>query len=145
MSRLQDQLNSGIELPSTISALPKRCLSIYEQMQATNRITEKAKSSTTVQTAANVPLRAVTSFFRAPTVSNNNTSFSWLSNTLRGIITPTPRNSDGETSRLMKEGRCFNCKGRGHTMLNCPEKAKISAITDASDIDDIENIDQGKE
>ena len=30
-------------------------------------------------------------------------------------------------------------------MLNCPEKAKISAITDASDIDDIENIDQENE
>ena len=30
-------------------------------------------------------------------------------------------------------------------MLNCPKKAKISAITDASHVDDIENIDQGKE
>ncbi len=46
--RLQDGLNSGIELPKMISALAKRCLSIYEQMQATNRIKEKAKSSTIV-------------------------------------------------------------------------------------------------
>ena len=138
-------MNSGIELSSTISALAKRCLSIYEQMQATDRIREKAKSSTTVRTTANVPLRAVTSSSRAPIVSNNNTSFSRLSNTLRGTITPTPQNSDAEISRLMKEGRCFNCKGRGHTILNCPEKAKISAITDASHVDDIENIDQGKE
>ena len=46
--RLQDRLNSGIELPKTISALAKRCLSIYKQMQATNRIKERAKSSTTV-------------------------------------------------------------------------------------------------
>ncbi len=29
-------------------------------------------------------------------------------------------------------------------MLNCPEKAKVPAITDASDIDNIENIDQRK-
>ena len=139
--RLQDRLNSSIELPSTISALAKHCLSIYEQMQATDWIREKAKSSTTVQTTANVPLKAITSSSRAPIISNNNTTFSRLSNTIRGTITPTPRNSDAEISRLMKEGRCFNCKGRGHTMLDCPEKAKVSAITDASDIDDIENID----
>ena len=30
-------------------------------------------------------------------------------------------------------------------MLNCPKKGKISAITDALLLDDIENIDQGKE
>ena len=56
-----------------------------------------------------------------------------------------PRNLDAEISQLIKEGRCFNCKERGHTMLNCPKKANVSAITDASDIDNIENIDQGKE
>ncbi len=55
------------------------------------------------------------------------------------------RNSDVEVSQPMKEERCFNCKGRRHTILNCPEKAKVSAIIDASDIDDIEDIDQGKE
>ncbi len=32
MLYLQDRLNSGIELPKTISTLAKRCLSIYEQM-----------------------------------------------------------------------------------------------------------------
>ncbi len=114
-------------------------------MQATDRIRKKAKSSTTVRTTANVPLRAVIGSSRAPMVPNKNTSFSHLSNTFRVFITPTPRNSDAEISLLMKEGRCFNYKERGHTMLNCPEKAKVSAITDASDIDDIENIDQGKE
>ncbi len=30
-------------------------------------------------------------------------------------------------------------------MLNCLEKAKVLAITDASDIDNIGNIDKGKE
>lgn len=32
--RLQDRLDSGVELPTSISALAKRCLCIYEQMQA---------------------------------------------------------------------------------------------------------------
>ena len=30
-------------------------------------------------------------------------------------------------------------------MLSCLKKANVSVITDASDIDNIENIDQGKE
>ncbi len=30
-------------------------------------------------------------------------------------------------------------------MLNCPEKAKVSTIINASDLADIKNIDQGKE
>ena len=143
--RLQDRLNSGIELPKTISALAKRCLSIYEQMQATDRIREKAKSSTTVQTTAKVPLKAVTFSSQAPAIPNKNTSFSRLSNILQGSIIPTSRNLDAEISQLMQESRCFNYKERGHTMLNYPKKANVSAITDASDIDNIESIDQGKE
>ena len=114
-------------------------------MQATNRIKKKAKSSTTVQTTVNIPLRAVTSSSQASTISNNNTSFSRLFTTLQGTITSTSRNSDAKTSRLIKKERCFNCKGTGHTMLNCPKKAKISTIIDASHIDDIKNIDQRKE
>ena len=114
-------------------------------MQATDQIKEKAKSSTIVQTTANVPLKAITSLFQVPTVSNNNISFSYLSNTLQRTITSTPWNSDAETSQLIKEGRYLNCKGREHTMLNCPQKAKISVITNSSHVDDIENIDQKKE
>ena len=144
-SQLQDWLNSSIELPNTISALVKRCLSIYEQMQATNRIRKKAKFSTIVWTTAIIPLRAVISSSRAPTVSNNNISFSCLSNTFQRTITLTPWNLDAEISRLIKEEICFNCKRRGNTMLNCPKKTKISAITDASHIDNIENIDQEEE
>lgn len=30
-------------------------------------------------------------------------------------------------------------------MLNCQEKVKGSVITDASDVDNIQNIDKGKE
>ena len=114
-------------------------------MQVTDQIREKAKSSTIVQIIAKVPLRAVICSFRAPAVPNKNTSFSRLSNTVQESITLTSRNSDAKISQLMKEGRYFNCKRRGHMMLNCPEKAKVSAITDASDIDNIDNIDQRKE
>ena len=110
-------------------------------MQATNRIKKKAKSSTTVQTTANIFLKAVTSSFQALTVSNNNTSFLRLSNTLQETITFTPRNSDAEISQLIKERRYFNCKGRGHTILIYSKKAKIFIITEASHIDNIENID----
>ncbi len=141
---LQDQLNSGMELPSTISALAKRCLSIYKQMQVTDQIREKAKSFTTIcQTAANVPLKTIISSSRAPTVSNNNISFSCLSNTLQETITLMSQNSDAKISWLMKQGRWFNCKEREHIILNYLEKAKVSVITDDLDIDDIENIDQG--
>ncbi len=142
---LQDPFNSGIELPKMIFALVKHCLSIYEQMQVIDQIRKKAKSSTIVRTTANISLRAVTSSSRVPTVSNKNISFLRLSNTLRGSITSMPRNLVAEISQLMKEGRYFNCKGGGHTMLNCPEKAKIFAIIDVLDIDNIKNINQEKE
>ena len=41
--RLQDYLNSGVELSTLISVLAKRCLSIYKQMQATNKIRDRTK------------------------------------------------------------------------------------------------------
>ncbi len=45
-----------------------------------------------------------------------------------GTMTPTPHHSDEERARLMKEGRCFSCKERGHTAYDCPRKVKIAAI-----------------
>ena len=142
--QLQKQLNSDIEFSNIISVLAKHCASIYKQMQTTNWIRKKAKSSIKVQTAANIFLRAVICSSRALTVFNNNTFFSHLSNTLWETTTLTTRNLDAETLWLMKEGRCFNYKGKGHIILNCPENAKISAIINISDVNDIENIDQRK-
>lgn len=49
-------------------------------------------------------------------------------------------NLEAEISRLIKERRCFNYKKKGHIILNCLEKAKVSAIIGASDVDNIENI-----
>ncbi len=46
--RLQNRLNSEIELPKTIPILAKRCLSIYDQIPVIDWIKEKVKSSTTV-------------------------------------------------------------------------------------------------
>ncbi len=52
---------------------------------------------------------------------------------------------DIEILQLMKEKKCFNYKERKYIMLNYLEKIKISTITDPLNIDNIENIDQGKE
>lgn len=109
MKRLQDQWNLEIKLIKIIFALVKHCLSIYKQLQATIRIKEKAKFSTTIQTLDNVLLRAVRDFFWA-LISYNNTYSSHLSNSLWGVITYMHQNADSEISRLMKERRCFHCK-----------------------------------
>ena len=50
-----------------------------------------------------------------------------------------------EISRFIKEGTYFNCKEKKHTILNYFEKTKISAITNASDVDNIKYIDKEKE
>lgn len=39
----------------------------------------------------------------------------------------------------------LNCKVRRDTILNFSKKANVFAIIDASDIENIDNIDQGKE
>lgn len=65
-------------------------------MQITNSIRKKTKSSIIIQTIANIFSRTYTIFFKASIISNNNTLFSYLSNTLWGIITPIPWNSDIE-------------------------------------------------
>lgn len=41
----------------------------------------------------------------------------------------------------MKEGICFNCNKKENTILNYLEKAKVFAITDALNADNIETID----
>lgn len=98
-----------------------------------------------MQNAANIPLKTVTSLFLVPTIFNNNNFFLYLSNTVQEIITCTSQNLDAETLQLIKKRRCFNCKEKGHKPLNCPKKAKISIITDTSNMNNIENIDLKKE
>ena len=39
-----------------------------------------------------------------------------------------PQHLDEKQACLMKEGRCFSCKERGHTTYDCPRKGKIAAI-----------------
>lgn len=51
---------------------------------------------------------------------------------------------DIEILRLIKEGKCFNYKKKEYIMINYLEKAKIFAITDISNVDNIENIDKKK-
>lgn len=56
-----------------------------------------------------------------------------------------PQNLDIEISWLIKKGRCFNCKRKRYIMFYYPDKATVSIIKNASDIDDIKNINQRKE
>jgi Zinc knuckle len=42
-------------------------------------------------------------------------------------ITHTNRLSDEERQRLLKEGRCFNCKKLGHMMRTCPNKQQSNS------------------
>ena len=86
--RLQDRLNSGVELPTSISALAKRCLSIYEQMQATDRIRDKTKPLQSTQTSA--PIYSSTRTYQVlVTNSRANPSFSRLSSSIIRTVTPT--------------------------------------------------------
>ena len=59
-----------------------------------------------------------------------NSSFFHLSSFITGNVTPTPRHLKEKRACLMKEGRCFNFKKRGHTAYDCPKKRKIAAISE---------------
>lgn len=50
-------------------------------------------------------------------------------------------NSDAKILELIKEVKYFNYKRKRYIMLNYPEKAKVFATRNASNINDIENID----
>lgn len=125
----QDQLNSGVELSASILALAKPCLSIYEQMQATDRIKDKTKPLQSTQTSgpANSSIR---SYLVPATNIRAHTHFSCLFSSISGTITSTPQHSKEERARLMKERRCISCEGRGHTAYDCPKKGKIAAISE---------------
>ena len=139
--RLQDRLNSGVELPTSISALAKRCLSIYEQMQATDRIRDKTKPLRSTQTSA--PTYSSTRTYQVPVTNNRaNPSFSCLSSSITETVTPTPRHSNEEQARLMKESRCFSCKKRCYTAYDYPKKGKIATISKGVSKD---SNSQGKE
>lgn len=138
-------MNSNIKLLSTTSTLTKRYLSIYKQMQITDWVKKKIKLFTIVQITIYIFLRSASNFSKAHTISNNNTFFLYLFNTVWRTITPIPQNLDAKISKLMKKRKCFNCKRRWYTILNCLEKAKIFAIINISDMNDIVNIDLEKE
>ena len=139
--RLQDRLNSRVELPTSISALAKRCLSIYKQIQATDRIRDKIKLLQSTQTSA--PIYSSTKTYQVPVTNNcTNTSVSRLSSFITRTVTPTPRHLKEEWACLMKEDRYFRCKKRGHTAYNCPKKGKIAAISEGVSED---SNSQGKE
>ena len=139
--RLQDRLNSGVELPTLISALAKRCLSIYKPMQATDRIRDRTKHLRSTQTSA--PTYSSTKTYQVPvTNSRANTSFFRFSSSIMKTVMPTPQHLEEKQTCLIKEGRCFSCKKRGHTAYDCPKKRKIAAISEGVSED---SNSQGKE
>ena len=76
------------------------------------------------------------------TNSRANISFSYLFSSITGTVTPMPRHLDEKQARLMKEGRCFNCKEKGYTAYNYSKKEKIAAISEGISKD---SNNQGKE
>ena len=96
-------------------------------MQAINRIKDRTKPTRTTSTSASIRLVAVP-YQRAVTNTRTNTPFSRLSSSILGTMTSTPQHLDKERARLMKEGRFFSCKEKGHTVYDCLRKEKIAAI-----------------
>ena len=91
--RLQDCLNFGVELLTSISALAKHYLAIYEQMQATDRIRNRTKPLESIQNSA--PTYLITKTYEVlVTNSCTNTSFSRLLSFIIGTKTPMPRRSE---------------------------------------------------
>ena len=100
-------------------------------MQATNRIRDRIKPQAIQATPVSAFMRQVTHPYQRPVTNiRANISFSCLSSSITGIITPTTQHSDEKWARLMKKGRCFSCKERGHTIYDCPRKEKIAAISE---------------
>ena len=45
-------------------------------------------------------------------------------------MTLTPQYLDEKQAHLMRKGRCFSCKEKGHTVYDCLRKGKIAAISE---------------
>ncbi len=130
-SRLQDWLNFGVKLPTSISALTKQYLSIYKQMQIIDRIRDRTKPQASQTTSASVFLRQVAHLYqRSVTNTRTNTLFLCFSSSIMGTMILMPQYWDKKQAHLMKEGRCFSCKEKGYTTYNYLKKGKITAISE---------------
>lgn len=88
---LKDWLNSGIQLPTFISAFIKCCLSIYEQMQFINEISDRTQHHVTHRTSFIVAIRQIAYIYsKSITKICVNASFSCLSNFIMVIMTLAP-------------------------------------------------------
>ena len=50
--------------------------------------------------------------------------------------------TEDERSRLMKEGRCFNCKNTGHRSRECPDKKNRTQIRTGETKEDPEDKEE---
>ncbi len=98
-------------------------------MQATDRIKDRTKPQATQTTPASVSIREIAHPYQRPVTNTRaNTSFSRVSSSIIGTMTLMLQQSDEDQARLIKEGRCFSCKEKGHTAYDCLRKGKIAAI-----------------
>ena len=100
-------------------------------MQATDKIRDKTKPQVIQTTPVSASSRQVAHFYqRSITNTHANTSFLHLCNSIMGTITQTPKHLNEEWARLMRKGRYFSYKERGHTTYDCFKKGKIVAISE---------------
>ena len=87
--RFQDRLNSNVKLTLSISALAKRCLSIYKQIQATDKIRNRIKPLQSTQSLVSTNSRVGSHQVSAINTCAN-TFFSRFSSSISRIMSATP-------------------------------------------------------
>ena len=110
-------------------------------MQVTDRIRDRTKPLQSTQSS--VSTNSSAGSYQLPAINTcANTPLSRLSSPISGTISPTPRHLEEKRAQLMKEGRCFSYKEKGHIAYECFRKGIIAAISEG----DSEGSDsQGKE
>ena len=96
-------------------------------MQATNRIRDRIKPQTTQITS--ISIRLVTLLYQKSVITiYANILFLRFSISIMRIMTSTPQYLDEKQVHQIKEGRCFSCKEKNHTLFDYSRKEKIVVI-----------------
>lgn len=101
---LRVRLNDRSKLPDNIQDLRKRCLDIYEQMQATDGIRDQPKPSASSKTRSKRPATTSTTSTRAPD-GTNASAVSCSTNPFPRTVTRARKLYNAERIWLIREGR----------------------------------------